>query len=114
MNNCGLFKEKQAYQLCKCNAASFNMMCDVEYVNTGQSLVRLFDFRLLGIVQQKTNFKLSLNRFRVKRKIYKILYLFNTVFERDNCLFKINLTFWNWLYYTESFLFSYCKDLVKI
>ena len=53
MNNCGLFKEKQAYQLCKCNAASFNMMCDVEYVNTEQSLVRLFDFRLLGIVQQK-------------------------------------------------------------
>ena len=58
-------QRETSYQLCKCNAASFKMMCDVEYVNIEQSLVRLFDFRLPGIVQQKTNFKLSLNRFRV-------------------------------------------------
>ena len=65
MNNCGLFKEKQAYQLCKCDAASSKMMCDVEHANTEHTLVRLFDFRLLGIVQQKTNIKLCLNRLRV-------------------------------------------------
>ena len=41
-------------QLCKRDAASFEMMCDVEYANTEQSLVRLFDSRLVEIVQPKT------------------------------------------------------------
>ena len=58
-------QRETSVQLCKCDAASFKMMCNVEYVNTEQSLLRLFDFRLPGIVQQKTNFKLSLKRSRV-------------------------------------------------
>ena len=37
--HCCLFSEKQGYQLCKCDAASFNMICDVQYANTEQYLV---------------------------------------------------------------------------
>ena len=67
-SNCYLFNEK----LCKCDTSSFRMMCDAEYANTEQSLVRLFDFRLPEIFQPRQNFKLSLNRLELKGKLIKI------------------------------------------
>ena len=58
-------RKRQRYQLCKCNAASFKMLCNVEYANAEQSLVRLFDFRLLETLS-------SLRiEFRIEKKIDK-------------------------------------------
>ena len=58
--NCGLSNQKQGYQLCKFDAASFKMMCDVEHADTEQALVSLLDFRLPEIVQPKTKFQVVL------------------------------------------------------
>ena len=59
--HCCLLSENQGYQRCKCDGASFNMMCDVQYANTEQYLVKLFDFRLLKIKYVRRKLKRSGN-----------------------------------------------------